>query len=491
MTTTPTEQNEELIYEPLVSWRDKNSLEEVVAKMNRRARRLKLPELALTEVGVEYHRKTTERPTGHPEEKSLPAGGWSHPHKYFRFRIEGRLPKVEGYQLVAVLDHETLPPIVNKTPFAIGNEIEINPKFRKRSPVCEHCDTARRRKETFLLLEEVTGKIIQVGRNCLADFIRDTSVSTLTFASEVLRALAPEEDVWEPSEGRSPLPMFPIGSFLRDAAMMITLFGFRSAGAAYDYQTTSTADDLRQFYFTKDPERRREMRKLINDKIEEFPKISESVKRHQEWMDRREAFQGNHPDLPLEESATAFEAENPAPETPWLRDGREALEWVSSMDPFDTALNDYEQNIASLASFGFVTVKNINLATSIVGTYLKKMEKLNQKRGVNDKVKERGWAVDGNGEFLHEPKKRFDFEARVLMVLPIDSFYGTRFLTKFRTKEGHTLVSFINDRVAEEGDIVKARGTVKEHETYRGENQTKLIRVQAEVTEEFAFRADS
>ena len=43
-------------------------------------------------------------------------------------------------------------------------------EFRTAAPTCDHCHTARRRNDTFVVRSEA-GEIRRVGRQCLADFL--------------------------------------------------------------------------------------------------------------------------------------------------------------------------------------------------------------------------------------------------------------------------------------------------------------------------------
>jgi hypothetical protein len=48
--------------------------------------------------------------------------------------------------------------------------VELPERFRTLGPVCEHCHLSRGRKETFIVRHE-DGRMVQVGRQCLRDFL--------------------------------------------------------------------------------------------------------------------------------------------------------------------------------------------------------------------------------------------------------------------------------------------------------------------------------
>ena len=86
--------------------------------------------------------------------------------KMYEISIEGAAPKLEGWTFVGTLDHYSLPGnvIVNTVPGETIPEC-----FHNSAAICDHCNTIRNRKETFIVKNE--DKIWQVGRQCLKDFL--------------------------------------------------------------------------------------------------------------------------------------------------------------------------------------------------------------------------------------------------------------------------------------------------------------------------------
>lgn len=106
----------------------------------------------------------------------------------------GELFKMKGHKLVCSLEHTPAGNIVRKAP----RFEDIDTKaYRETDCYCEHCKTKRLRKDTFVLQDE-NGKLMQVGRNCLADFIRDEDVATILNFQEVMLYLS--KDYGDPGE---------------------------------------------------------------------------------------------------------------------------------------------------------------------------------------------------------------------------------------------------------------------------------------------------
>jgi hypothetical protein len=86
---------------------------------------------------------------------------------YYYVVVEGQKPFIGDWEFVATVEHaDEAGNLIKSVPGA--GQIPI--KFRKTQPICEHCNTARRRFETFVIRNRKTGDHKQIGRNCLQDF---------------------------------------------------------------------------------------------------------------------------------------------------------------------------------------------------------------------------------------------------------------------------------------------------------------------------------
>lgn len=88
-------------------------------------------------------------------------------HVAYRTRVVifGASPAVNGYAPIARLEHSKN-----------GNVVQafeaIDEAWRTAPADCAHCNTRRDRKNTILFREESTGKILQIGKSCAADYCR-------------------------------------------------------------------------------------------------------------------------------------------------------------------------------------------------------------------------------------------------------------------------------------------------------------------------------
>jgi hypothetical protein len=100
----------------------------------------------------------------------------------------GELPRVAGWTLVGRIEHTEAG---NITAAAPGETIPE--QYRNAEPSCTHCGHKRMRKETFLL-RATDGSLVQIGRNCLADFL---TVSPERMIAQAALADACNEPGWE------------------------------------------------------------------------------------------------------------------------------------------------------------------------------------------------------------------------------------------------------------------------------------------------------
>ncbi len=102
------------------------------------------------------------------------------------------VPKVNGYTFLASLEHTEAGNIILKAP--AGEETDMS-AWGFATAACQHCSLSRNRKNTFLLRSEA-GEVIQIGRNCLADYLRSSDVertlAMFAFVSEALLCLDEE-----------------------------------------------------------------------------------------------------------------------------------------------------------------------------------------------------------------------------------------------------------------------------------------------------------
>jgi hypothetical protein len=261
--------------------------------------------------------------------------------------LDGEAPTVPGWTFVAKLDHKSIPKVnlISQPPSCpitlSSSEIE---NYQHRRSNCDHCNVQRPRNETFMLQSTATGERRQIGRNCLADYIRSGDpqayLRVWDWYENVLRSLHDSEG--EDSEGGGEVggrrPDRPLVDWLIDAVRLL-----RTQKWTYAYDDESKANF------------RSNLHRLYNP-----PPITTraGVERELEL-------------LPLQQSD--------------VDTADRIIEWMSAGAQAEST---YRKNLAAIADYGFVPPRGINLVISAVPSYLRESGVLNVHRKHRQQVSE-------------------------------------------------------------------------------------------------------
>jgi hypothetical protein len=104
--------------------------------------------------------------------------------EYTKVIFKGEAPVLDEWKVIAKINHK-------KTENGYENSIELASResddlkqleqietFHK-TPHCDHCETSRFRKSTFLLKHVDTSEVVQVGSTCVEDFVRESSLASV------------------------------------------------------------------------------------------------------------------------------------------------------------------------------------------------------------------------------------------------------------------------------------------------------------------------
>lgn len=104
------------------------------------------------------------------------------------YLLGGLTPRVSAdHSLCARVDFDpgTGVILVNTVPGAVVPE-----RYRAGTNHCDHCGKVRNRKAAYVLKVEATGECIQVGGQCLLDYLGKSSVAALTFKYEAMETFS-------------------------------------------------------------------------------------------------------------------------------------------------------------------------------------------------------------------------------------------------------------------------------------------------------------
>ncbi|KAB2842160.1 MAG: hypothetical protein F9K47_09710 [Burkholderiales bacterium] len=108
-------------------------------------------------------------------------------------------------------------------------EADLQSRFQHHPLQCEHCNTERRRNSTFVLIDNDTGALKEVGNNCLADFT-GVDPSRMLFLAKMFRSVRLLEEEFS---NRSNLPVeIATSEWLTRCLFVVEQWGWCSSLAA-------------------------------------------------------------------------------------------------------------------------------------------------------------------------------------------------------------------------------------------------------------------
>jgi ribosomal protein L36 len=350
-----------------------------------------------------------------PDPEDPPDGKKEVHETYREVEVEGSAPRYEGWRLAAVLQNLGEGNLVKMVP---GEDEGLAKAFREVPVKCDHCKLVRRRNETFVVVHD-DGRMLQVGRQCIRDFLGHDSPEKLAEAAElmaVLRSLCEdaEETGWGGGGGRR---CYEIVEYLTMVACLIRRDGWMSRTAARDIGRSATADDA---LMAIDP--------------------TPDTLRHWE----------HHPE------------DRPTPEKGDEDLAAKSVEWATEIGE---DANDYLWNVRTVARHGYVDYKSAGIAGSIVQAYQK---------AVGNEIKKK---ILEKSDHFGTPKKREVWTLTLVDRWDVEGQYGTTRIHRFLTPEGNVAVWFASRASGMEiGETWKVKATVKKHDVRNGVRQTVLTR---------------
>ena len=330
------------------------------------------------------------------------------------------IAEVNGWKFIASVEHTPNGNIIKK-----ACDVEVPSEYYTSVPMCEHCNSRRYRKDTFIILNEETGEFMQVGRNCLCDFTHGMS------AEGVASYISAFDEI---IEGEAMLPgmdyerYVDVRAYLQYVSETIRKFGYVKRDRD-DLSQKTTADRAFDFYAYD----RGWLNSLFNKKdIEEI----------QTAIVERD-FNAESADAKGEVAA--------------------ALAWIMEQ-PEDS---NYMHNLRTVCSLSDCKVSNLGLLTSLFPTYNRALYRDAERKEAEEMAKKSNW-VGAKGQ-------RIAFMvAETSCVTSWETEWGLTSLYKFRDESGNVYVWKTSSWVPEK--VLSIVGTVKDHTEYRGEKQTELTR---------------
>lgn len=204
---------------------NKSMVEAQIEKLNKRAKKLSLPEIELSYGKAFLQDRDIKGVT-----KSV---------LVVPVEVSGPLSvSYEGWQFIATLQHL---PTGENIIRAISDQFDIPSRYKECGSDCEHCKVNRYRKDTYLVRHD-NSQVMQVGSTCIKDFLGGNSpddiVKRANLAAELMEFMhgAGHGGISANDEG-----LFHIVHFLAQTAACIRDHGWLSKSEAYKTGAKSTA----------------------------------------------------------------------------------------------------------------------------------------------------------------------------------------------------------------------------------------------------------
>jgi len=391
-------------------------LESRIAAMTRRAARLGIaaPELVVGPVEILETRRDSDHATG---ELAL-----IERREVVPVSIIGRSPVLDGWRLVAVLDHDT----PDARPYVAVVPGEVAPAdAESRAASCDHCRTARRRLETFIVAN-VDGRLAWVGRNCLADYLGGASVEALLLWASWISELSADldDDGVYGGSGSYVDPWYDSATYLGFVVASIKVNGWMSRSKARELAASKGVDVVA----------------TASDAL----------------------------------SVLTWPASHPKPRpyapTPDQQlEAQAALAWAQALSETDG--DDYLAKLGRVARWGVVSARYTGILASCIAAH-RRATRIAEERASRPVSKHLG-----------VPKQRLrGLVARVIFQTTLEGDWGTTTLYRLVTPTGEILVYFSSRdlELATRSDVV-FDATIKRHDVSKRDGQLETIITRATV----------
>lgn len=346
-------------------------------------------------------------------------------NKYYIVEVEG-IAKVNGWIFVATIQHKDNGNIIRQ----FKTNIEIPEIYRSTDSICEHCNTRRLRKDTYLIFNEVTKEFKQVGKSCLNDFTNGLS------AENIAQYISWFDEVIEGQEVGSlnSHKYYSVKDIILNAIETIKHYGFISKTMAMesnDRFIQTTTERVIEFMFPHRCMNRKEI-------LKEMEKIGYNAESEE-----------NKAEL------------------------NKMLEWLNKTDNN----SQYIYNLKITVADGYCEPRDFGLLISLPSAYFKALER-EQDRLLREQKRAERQQLNANKQYVGKVGERLDIDiSSVECITSFSTEYGMMRIYRFETVNSDILVWKTSNFIEHTDKVKKIKATIKAHNEYKEEKQTEISRV--------------
>lgn len=380
------------------------NMERLEAKLTRIANKCK-----------KYGCSFTYRKVGETYRKLTDENNQKYTARFVQVEAEGTAV-INDWQFVASVEHTDAGNIINRV-----CDIEVPERYYTGKPICEHCNSKRYRKYTYIVRNLTTGEFKQVGKSCLNDFTHGLSAEAAAQYISLYECLIAGE---VPEPGCYSVRYIRIKEALQIIAETVNKFGYvrtqetgmySTAARAYNYYLALNG----QAGFLQD-DCDYEMQSVnFNHRV---PKVLEMVDT--------------------------------------------VLAWILSQDES----NNYMHNLKTVCSLPYVQQKNFGILASLFPSYDREMAYQARKE-----AEAKARTGEANSEYVGTVKDRITVTVNsISCVTSWTTNFGVTRIYKILGTDGNVYMWKTGNLL--EDNVKTITGTVKAHNEYRGVKQTELTR---------------
>lgn len=423
----------------------------LVDKLNKRCRRLHIPELTLKVTGTE----TKQIATG--KKDPMTGKDVTEPVLFNKITFTGGRPKLGGWEFAGTLEHDLETGLtILRTSEAFGRELPK--KFRSAQPICEHCGLKRTRRDTYIVYNAEQDVYKQVGHQCVADFLGLQDVHRALDIAQIWYDLDSICGSDREDEGEGGW-----GGFKKDTAMSLMEFLARAVATVrvFGFVSHKAQQAAREKIDSLPDEQAAKMIVPETTKVRVMNYCFPEPKRMRDKWGCPTKF--------------AEEVEATKPTEADIAHAEELIEWAQSFDR--DQCNDYQFNLLAATANEIMPFRRSGIVASLPAAWNKHKEIMDKRQQEAAEWKAKNAKLIANSKHVGTVGERLrGLKLTVKRVIPREGTYGVTYITALEDAEGQQFTWFASGTELTVGETFNCDATVKDHGEFKGIKQTVLSR---------------
>lgn len=347
------------------------------------------------------------------------------PMKFIEIDVEG-IAKINDWQFVGTIEHLAESQNIIRT----ITDVEVPERYFTAKCECEHCNSKRIRKDTYLVKNTITGEFKQIGGTCLLQYTNGISSEWAANLASFFKDLESTYSDYSGWPSMSYNRWINRDNILLYAIEVVKHFGYTKTYDDFEnYNPSCTKAKVWDYYNYLERGDRSKTRSYIKDELpEHFDPMSEENK------------------IKLDAMLKYFEE--------------------------NTEDNSYMRNLKTYANTEYLESRDLGYVVSMVPTYNRHLDVIKKAEARAAKQSEESAESTFRGEVGDKVTIEVD---EMSCISSWDTLYGTTYLYKIVDKAGNVYVWYAS-RSYDIDSVSSLVGTVKGHDTFNGVKQTQLTR---------------